>query len=79
MPTDRINAIISLSVTKLIIQMRQRLVNLVLNKGMSIRRAARKTGIKNSTAKRIVKRFREQGTFHIRNSRNMPRSSDLFN
>lgn len=52
---------------------RMRLVNLVLEESYSIARAGRKLSIKPSTAKLIVKRFRETGTFATRNTiRNAP-------
>jgi hypothetical protein len=41
------------------------LVDLVINKGLSIAKAARRLFIKSSTAKLIVKRFRLTGTYHI--------------
>ena len=42
--------------------MRQLLVQKV-QKGTSIRKVAIELGIKNSTAKRIVRRFKEHGTY----------------
>jgi transposase-like protein len=45
------------------LQTRKRLVRLVISKGFSIGKAARKTRVKLSTAKMIVKRFRTSGDF----------------
>lgn len=49
-----------------IMKKRQKLVDLVINHGMTIARAARKLFIKSSTAKRIVKIFRINGTFSLK-------------
>ena len=45
---------------------RQKLIELVENKNWLIRKAGEKLGIKLSTAKLIVKRYRETGTFATR-------------
>ena len=45
------------------IKKRQKLVNLVLSQQSSIAKAARKLMIKVSTAKLIIRRFKQTGTF----------------
>jgi hypothetical protein len=59
----RTYASISLNVQLPSLQTRKRLVRLVISKGFSIGKAARKTRVKLSTAKMIVKRFRTSGDF----------------
>lgn len=46
-------------------QTRMKLVEAVLSGKTSITKAAKKIGIKLSTAKLIVKKYRQDGTFHI--------------
>lgn len=60
------NARISLKVRMIEIQKRVELVRLVRESGLSIRRAAKQVGIKLSTAKLIVLRFKRTGTYHVR-------------
>ena len=56
-----------------ITQKRQKLVKLVLEDGWSINKARKKLGIKPSTAKLIVKKFKSTGTY---SARNQPRTED---
>ena len=43
------------------------LINEVIEKGKSVNSSAKKFGIKCSTAKIIVRRFKETGTIYVRN------------
>lgn len=60
------NAKISLKVKFRLFQRRQRLIALVMEKGFSIGKASGRVGIKLSTAKLIVLRFKRTGTYHLR-------------
>lgn len=51
------------------IQKRLKLVELVLEKGLTISRAGKILGFKPSTAKLVVKRYRETGMFFFRKTR----------
>lgn len=54
---------ISLKVLNRIIKRRQQLVELVFEKSLSISKASKRLRIKNSTARLIIKRFEEDGTY----------------
>lgn len=54
---------------------RQKLVDLVINHGISIAKAARKLTIKGSTAKRIIKVFKITGAYSMKTSRNIAKES----
>jgi transposase len=49
-----------------------KLVKLVLEKGLSIRKAGRRLSIKPSTAKLIIKKFKETGTVEPKNRQKIP-------
>lgn len=60
---SRRNARISLTVRTIVTQKRKKLIYFVTEKSYSIGKASSRLKIKLSTAKMIVKRYKEEGTF----------------
>ena len=67
MPNHIRYAKIALEVYLCLTQKRQKLVKMVLEDGWTINKARKKLGIKPSTAKLIIKKYKTTGTFSSRN------------
>ena len=65
---------ISLKVGVVLSQKRQLLVSLVVNEGFTIARAARRVTIRASTARMIINKYKETGTYPIKNFKNPVKS-----